>query len=42
MDSSREEKEPLIQKILSDIAFMRERLISISGDKLSNPVAEVC
>jgi len=42
MDAPREEKEPLIQKILSDIAFMRERLLHISSDKLIDPVAKVC
>lgn len=41
MDAPKEEKEPLIQKILSDIAFMHERLIHIGSDKLGDPVAKV-
>ena len=41
MDAPKEEKEPLIQKILSDIAFLRERLLHVSSNKLSDPVAKV-
>ena len=42
MDAPREEKEPLIQKILSDITFLRQCLLHISSDKLIDPVAKVC